>query len=477
MSFPKISAIVPLYNHEKYIASAIQSLLNQTYKDFEIIVIDDGSTDKSAAVVNNIHDDRMRYVYQKNRGAHNAINRGIRLAKGEYISILNSDDTYKPQRFHKLLESIETNKSIQAVFSYLEMIDEDDGFIEYKQGCDLNILDVKYPKNMRKQNSVFLDLLAENIFFTTSNLFFRKTVIEEIGEFRNYRYVHDYDFFLRLCYYCKVYVAKEKLVHYRIHKENTIKKNEAETTFELGLVLSDALVSYDIEKYYQNADIYEILTDLFICINSHHMDRMIFLLLLFVIKGKLPQNAYYELTTNSENLFRKTCISYSEEYISVWNSSQNAWKKCDELNDRLIEKDKQLADALNETKFWWQESQKAWEKWQKNNGLIIELDKKLAIAKEETADWWKESQKAWLKYNELCEQLVNLDAKFSDYIQKAEKRYNELETHMKEIMYEKEKVLSSKTYRIGRIVTWPARKIKKMRLILKRDVLKNGCKK
>src|SRR3989304_4480978 len=116
---PKISAIIPLYNHEKYVKEAICSVLEQSVLDFELIVINDGSMDNSAAVAKAIKDDRIKYIYQENQGAHNAINRGIALAKGEYVTILNSDDLYYKSRFEEALKVLETDSSVYAVFSHL----------------------------------------------------------------------------------------------------------------------------------------------------------------------------------------------------------------------------------------------------------------------------------------------------------------------------------------------------------------------
>jgi len=99
----KISVIIPAYNHEKYITEAISSVLNQSYHDLEIIIINDGSTDSTEQRILSIHDQRIQYVSQKNSGAHSAINRGISLAQGEYITILNSDDLYLPQRLETCL--------------------------------------------------------------------------------------------------------------------------------------------------------------------------------------------------------------------------------------------------------------------------------------------------------------------------------------------------------------------------------------
>src|SRR3972149_5816319 len=198
-SNPKISVIIPLYNHEKYIREAVYSVLEQSIQDFELIIINDGSTDKSEEVVNAIKDDRIKYFFQENQGAHNTINRGIRLAQGEYISILNSDDVYYQNRFEEALKVLESDSSIYAVFSHIECIDGKGKFIRFIRGAEDNWKDHDPETSFKGKNDLVLDLLAGNFLVTTSNLFCRKKVFNEIGYFSDLRYAHDYEFFLRLC--------------------------------------------------------------------------------------------------------------------------------------------------------------------------------------------------------------------------------------------------------------------------------------
>ena len=120
LKIPKVSVIIPLYNHEKYVREAVYSVLEQTFSDFELIIINDGSKDRSEEVIKSIQDKRIKYFYQENRGAHNTINRGIKLAKGEYITILNSDDVYHTNRFEEFLKILEDDNNISAVFSHIE---------------------------------------------------------------------------------------------------------------------------------------------------------------------------------------------------------------------------------------------------------------------------------------------------------------------------------------------------------------------
>ena len=101
---PLISVIIPAYNHEKFIGAAVDSVLTQTVADLELIVINDGSTDQTGEIVQSFTDKRLAYYYQKNKDAYNTINRGLGLAKGSYIAVLNSDDLFTSNRLERLLE-------------------------------------------------------------------------------------------------------------------------------------------------------------------------------------------------------------------------------------------------------------------------------------------------------------------------------------------------------------------------------------
>lgn len=101
-----ISVVIPLYNKEQSIASTINSVLAQTYKDFEIVVVDDGSTDKSADVVSTIDDDRIVFISQDNQGVSAARNTGIIAAKGEYVAFLDGDDLWHPEYLETLVQLI-----------------------------------------------------------------------------------------------------------------------------------------------------------------------------------------------------------------------------------------------------------------------------------------------------------------------------------------------------------------------------------
>lgn len=93
---PRVSVVIPTYNRAQFIASAIESVLTQTFGDFELIVVDDGSTDRTSEIVTSISDPRLVFVRQDNAGRSTARNRALALAKGAYIAFLDSDDLYLP---------------------------------------------------------------------------------------------------------------------------------------------------------------------------------------------------------------------------------------------------------------------------------------------------------------------------------------------------------------------------------------------
>ena len=103
----KVSVIIPAYNQSHYLSEAVQSVLNQTYPDFEIIIVDDGSTDDTREVAHSYSDPRVRYIYQDNAGLSAARNTGIRHATGDIIVLMDSDGQHPPEEIPRLIKELE----------------------------------------------------------------------------------------------------------------------------------------------------------------------------------------------------------------------------------------------------------------------------------------------------------------------------------------------------------------------------------
>jgi len=222
---PLVSVIMPAYNHERYVGEAIESVLNQTFTDFEFIIINDGSTDSTDEIIRRYKDSRIRYYTQENMDAPNTINRGIELSNGKYISIINSDDIYHHDRLAVLVDTAES-KDARFIATDLVFIDESSKVIEdplFKYNYWYNRLKSIY----KETGSIKSVIFSNNIVVTSSNMFFHSNAKEEIGLFNKYRYTHDYDFILRaLAVYRNrfLFLADKTLLYYRIHDKNTIRQ-------------------------------------------------------------------------------------------------------------------------------------------------------------------------------------------------------------------------------------------------------------
>ena len=217
---PKISVIIPSYNHARYIEEAMTSVLEQSFTDFELLIIDDASQDQSWQLIQQFDDPRITAIqHTENQGANRTINQGLAQASGDYLTILNSDDSYHPTRLERLI-----NLEKDFVATDLQLWDEHSHNKE-SQEKDW----ISWFENLKadyKQTGDFLaTLLKGNFLITTSNFFFSRKLYQQLNGFKDLRYVHDYEFAIRALFTdCKVAYHQEKLLNYRLHNSNTIRE-------------------------------------------------------------------------------------------------------------------------------------------------------------------------------------------------------------------------------------------------------------
>jgi glycosyltransferase involved in cell wall biosynthesis len=248
---PLVSVVIPSYNHGRYIAAAVRSVLEQSLHDLELIVVDDGSHDDSLAVLAKFDDRRMRVVAQQNRGAHAAINAGLDLAQGEFLAILNSDDVYHRERLAALVSELRSDPRRGLAASHLEIIDAQGVVTGVKHGYrDLSPYALPHPeRSFRAGDDLRHALTTENYLATTSNFVFTRELWRTLHEFRPLRYAHDWDFALRAARCSEIVLLPRPLLQYRIHGANTIRERGALLAFEscwcmvthLPMILRDAL--------------------------------------------------------------------------------------------------------------------------------------------------------------------------------------------------------------------------------------------
>lgn len=220
---PFISIIIPAYNHEKFIGAAMESVLNQSFTNVELLVIDDGSTDRTGEVARGYDDRRITYIYQENQDAFNTLNRGLHMAKGDFVAILNSDDVYPLDRLERLLKA-QKKSNAACIFTDVQPITEKGEAITDPTFW-WNVWHQKNRDFYARCGDLYTAFLNGNFMVTTSNLFMKSEVVRVVGDFSSLRYLHDYDFIFRvmLAFPNRVqYLNDEKLLYYRLHGENTL---------------------------------------------------------------------------------------------------------------------------------------------------------------------------------------------------------------------------------------------------------------
>jgi glycosyltransferase involved in cell wall biosynthesis len=220
---PTVSVVIPAYNHERFIGAAIESVLDQSFEDFELIVIDDGSTDGTGEVIKRYNDNRLIPLHQENQDAFNTINRGLGLARGKFVAILNSDDVYTTDRLELLLARQRETGAHCLFTDVMPISDEGEQFID--PGFGWNIWHKKNRDFFFMCGDLYTAFLKGNFMVTTSNLFLTHEAVQRTGNFCSLRYLHDYDYIFRvmLAFPGQVeYVHDRKLLFYRIHSGNTL---------------------------------------------------------------------------------------------------------------------------------------------------------------------------------------------------------------------------------------------------------------
>jgi glycosyltransferase involved in cell wall biosynthesis len=202
MTLSLISCVVPVFNGERYLAEAIESILNQTYRPIEIIVVDDGSTDGTAAVAAR-YGDRIRYVKQDNGGPPTARNLGLRMAAGDFVAFLDSDDLWHPEKLQRQMACFEARADLDLCVTHLQRFWVPQLEAEQK----------------RFQHHRYAEVLPG---YVTQTLLARRTLFDSVGRFDTSRRVGDpMDWFLRAGEMGAVMeLLSDLLVYQRMHEKN-----------------------------------------------------------------------------------------------------------------------------------------------------------------------------------------------------------------------------------------------------------------
>ena len=214
---PLVSVIIPVYNHEKYISEAIESVLNQTFKDIELIIIDDASNDSSKEIIQLFEKKSVKiksFFHKKNMGIAKTVNECIEIARGKYISHFSSDDVWFKEKLEK----------------QLEILRKDEDLIIWSEGLIINthgnptgeLFTQKHDAIKRKKSGNIFEELLKGNYICGQSLIYKKENFKDVRLDDKLKYLNDYKFMVDLAKKHEFYFISEPLVMYRIHGENSI---------------------------------------------------------------------------------------------------------------------------------------------------------------------------------------------------------------------------------------------------------------
>ncbi|MGD1703491.1 glycosyltransferase [Dapis sp. BLCC M229] len=209
-----ISVVIPVFNGQNTIKKTIESVLNQTWKDYELIIINDGSTDSTEEVISNISDPRIKVFNYPNAGPSASRNRGTTIASGKYISFIDADDLWTPDKLEKQLQKLEENPQAKLAYSWTNYIDESDNFL-YPGG------------HITANGNVYEKLLLNNFLENGSNPLIDRQALIEIGGFDESLFAaEDMDVWFKLAFKYEFVAVPSPQILYRL-STNSLSTNLA----------------------------------------------------------------------------------------------------------------------------------------------------------------------------------------------------------------------------------------------------------
>lgn len=202
---PLVSILMTVYNHDKFLHSSIKSIINQTYKNWELIVIDNGSTDKTKQILKNIKNKKIKkFFLKKNIGRTRCLNLGLKICKGKFIAINDSDDLAKKNRLELQIKKFNELRNVDLIGSNYK-------FLNNKNKNLKNVL-INSKVNKDPKIILFQNLIAH------STIMFKKELLKKIGNYSNkIKYAQDYLFILKTLKNGKIFILKNNLMKIRIN--------------------------------------------------------------------------------------------------------------------------------------------------------------------------------------------------------------------------------------------------------------------
>jgi len=235
-NLPKISIITPSFNQVDYLERTILSVLNQNYPNLEYIVIDGGSTDGSVDVIKKYASQLAYWVSEKDLGQAHAINKGLKIAQGDWIAWQNSDDTFCPGAFDSLVAGIKNSKDVDLIIGNMNLINKNDEILR----------ELKYVK------PTYQSILSEGMVLTNQAAFWRCSLHSEIGYLdESLHYGFDFEWFLRVLKHSKAKHVNHTWGNLRLHAETKTAQFQEKFDKEYRQIRDGREIGTLSKKYYQ----------------------------------------------------------------------------------------------------------------------------------------------------------------------------------------------------------------------------------
>lgn len=229
----KVSIVITAYNSMDYLPETIESVLGQTFSDFEVLLVDDGSSDHIVQWASKLADPRVKLISQENQGANIARNTGIAQAQGKYVAFVDADDLWELTKLEKQVECLETNPEVGLLHTWLTGIDwqsKPTGRVIYSQ----------------LEGDVWQQIVEKNQV-ACSSVMVRRCCFETVGVFdQNLKFAEDWDLWIRFATRYRFAVIKEPLVRYREHP-NSKSKKYASRLQDFQIIIEKAFASVPFE--------------------------------------------------------------------------------------------------------------------------------------------------------------------------------------------------------------------------------------
>ena len=316
---PLITVLMAVYNGEKYLREAIESILTQSYTDFEFLIINDGSSDRTEEIIVSYNDERIRYIKNdKNLKLIASLNKGLDLAKGEYIARMDADDISLPNRLEKQVKFMENNPEVGLLGTCVRTIGLEDNF------------DIKY---MEGHDQIRLKLLFDN-YITHPTVMLRSEILKKNNlKYPDLLHTEDYALWVLLSNYAKIEILPEILLHYRCHGNNISELHKDFQKKQTSIIRLQQLVSFGLRDNETSFQIFERFIDENTIENENDFKILMEYIEALIQKSKvqLNQDLLFSFFRSKLVDFMELNAHHMNKEIAIFNTSSFSGSKLQAL--------------------------------------------------------------------------------------------------------------------------------------------------